>query len=203
MKKLLCSNRGFTLIQVVVAIVGLAIAATVALKVTSQGTTEGRKIESITRIHDIQRAIGGDERIKNATDFGFVGDFGRLPTSLDELTVDNGDPNWNGPYLTFDFVGNNTSSGLLVDAWGNDIEYDNTTGELGLSEASVGEVPIIIPAPYENIEEILFGSIEGSIIDKFNNPPKKGDRKNLLIFMEPIIDENNWPPIVYDPVRDR
>ncbi len=201
MKKLLSSNRGFTLIQVVVAIVGLAIAASVALKVTSQGTAEGRTILSITRIHEVQRAIGGDERVKDNTDFGFVGDFGRLPATLDELIVDNGDPNWNGSYLTSDFVGDNTST--FVDAWGNDFVYDNTTGELGLSEASVGEVPVIIPAPYENIEEILFGSIEGSIVDKYNNPPKKGDRKDLILFMEPIIDENNWPPIVYDPVRDR
>ncbi len=77
------SKRGFTLVQLVVVIVGMALAATVAVKVTEQGEAEAKKISSIKLIQDVQRSIYGDLRLKDQTEFGFVGDMGRLPATLE------------------------------------------------------------------------------------------------------------------------
>ena len=194
------SNRGFTLIQVVILMVGLAIAVSVALKVTQQGTTKARILKSIDTIQNIQKALYGDLSIKDQTDYGFIGDIGRLPSTLDELIYDNGDPNWSGPYLESDFV--EDLSNPFLDAWGNEIVYDNLTGKLSLTSESIGDNIVDIPEPVEDISKILFGNIEGTLIDMFGNSIKTGDRQHILIYMEPIFDERNWPPIIQDIERE-
>ncbi|MFC1730224.1 hypothetical protein ACFL6I_07785 [candidate division KSB1 bacterium] len=200
--KTLRNERGFTLIYLVAILVAVSVVAAVAVKVIDQSIAEARKIQSINEIQDIQRAIYGDERLRDQTEFGFVGDMGRLPTSLDELLVrpEGADGNnWNGPYLQSDFV--EDPGDLLVDQWGNLYEYDPITGQIGLSENSIGDEPIYIPEPFENIEEMLYGGIEGSIVDSLGNPPMKGDRRHILVWMEPINTEE-WPAITFDTDRD-
>lgn len=193
MKKILRNQRGFTLLQVLIAVVVLGIAATVTLKVTSQGTAEANIVESVEEILDLQRAMYGDLRVADQTNFGFVGDLGRLPTSLEELITNvNNDPNWDGPYITADIAG--TELDLFLDAWGNLFDYDNSTGQIGINSASVGDIPVLIPEVFENLEDILFGDIKGHIRDIYDNPPRIGDRKHILVWMEPIFTETSWPP---------
>ncbi|MFC1554495.1 hypothetical protein ACFL7D_07670 [candidate division KSB1 bacterium] len=200
MRKYLFSSDGFTFIQLIIVIVAIAIASTVAIKVTEQGAAKAKELETVNQIMDIYNALHGDVRLKNQTDFGFIGDLGRLPTSLDELLYDNGDPNWDGPYMSADFLEDNSNP--FYDAWGNPLIYDNTTGQIGISDESTGGVPVNIPEPLDSAEEMLFGKIEGFIVDKYGNPPKKGHRRHILVFMEPIYDEDNWPTIVPDIERD-
>ena len=195
MKKLIRSQNGFTFVQVLISVVVLAIAATVALKVSTQGTTEAKIIESIEEILDLQRAIYGDTRLADQTDVGFVGDLGRLPTSLEELIENiNDDPLWDGPYVESDFTDEDFAA--LLDAWGNLYDYDNTSGQITIAPESVGDEPILIPEQITDVDKILYGNIQGSIRDMFNNQPKIGDRKHILIWMEPIFDENNWPELI-------
>ena len=202
MKKLIRSQNGFTFVQVLISVVVLAIAATVALKVSTQGTTEAKIIESIEEILDLQRAIYGDTRLADQTDFGFVGDLGRLPTSLEELIENiNDDPLWDGPYVKSDFTDEDFAA--LLDAWGNLYDYDNTSGQITIAPESVGDEPILIPEQITDVDKILYGNIQGSLRDMFDNQPKIGDRKHILIWMEPIFDENNWPELIQNIERDK
>ncbi len=201
MNTMINSNRGFTLIHVVILMVGLAIAPGVALKVTQQGATEARILKSIDTIKNIQKALYGDLNIKDQTDYGFIGDIGRLPNSLDELLYDNGDPNWNGPYMESDFA--EDLSNPYLDAWGNEIIYDNLTGKLSLNSESIGDNIVHIPEHFDDMTKILFGNIRGTLIDKYGNSIKNGDRRHILIYMEPVFDERNWPPIIHDIEREK
>lgn len=180
----------------------MAVAALVALKISAQGTSEANIIESIEDILDLQRAIYGDSRLADQTNFGFVGDLGRLPTSLEELLTNiNNDPLWNGPYVESDF--SDSDFAAILDAWGNLFDYDNSTGQITIAPASVGDKQILIPEKIVDVDKILFGNIQGNVRDMFNNQPKKGDRKHILIWMEPILDQNNWPELVQNIERDK
>ncbi len=201
MYKMMNNNRGFTLFQVLIAVVAISVAATVAVKVIDQGVAEGRKQDSIRQVQEIQRAIFGDTRLKNQTDFGFVGDMGRLPASLDELLTNPGDARWNGPYISNEFVEDNTNP--FYDEWGNPFLYDNTTGQVGLDPSSTGGVVVPVPDQPVDSEEILYGGIEGVIEDIDGNRPKRGHRRHILVFMEPIYDLENMPDIVYNIQRDQ
>jgi len=202
MNSIMKNQHGFTLVQVLIVIVAVSIAATVAIKMLQQGSAEARRIETLTTVQEVQRAISGDVRLKNQSDFGFVGDMGRVPQSFQELiTNTTNSPNWKGPYLPKNFT--EETSNPFVDAWGNALLYDNQTGQIGVDPKSAGNVPIVIPEPFEEVNQILYGSIEGYIVDKYNNPPKKGHRRHILVFMEPINDNQNWPQITYNLDRDR
>ena len=50
--------------------------------------------------------VGNPSLISNGirTDFGFVGDMGQFPTTLDELVTDQSG-NWSGPYVAVNFSG--------------------------------------------------------------------------------------------------
>ncbi len=199
MKNLISNNKGFTLIQLVVIIVTISIAASVGLKVLSQGNQEARKLETLRKIEEIRKAISGDPSVANQTDFGFVGDMGRLPTSLDELINDPGDGNWNGPYIDNAFE--EDLSNLLVDGWNFPLEYDDSTGEIGLNEESGGSDVAIPTSQPIDTEELMYGNIHGNIRDLYANSPKKGDRRNILVWMQPIYTDS-LPQIEYNKHRD-
>ncbi len=196
---ILKNNKGFTLFYLVIIVVGMSIAAGVAVKLIEQSVSEARKIETIKQIQEVQRALYGDSRLRDQTDFGFVGDMGRLPALLDELITDQGG-NWDGPYLTAEFIEDISSP--FNDGWGNPLIYDNETGQISISEESIGDEQIIIPEPYENVEEMLYGEIEGSISDSLGNPPPKGHRRHILIMMQPILTDP-WPDIVFNITKDK
>lgn len=130
------SNRGFSLIEVVVIIAVLtALAALVVptLAAMVQGDNERVTREQAERIW---LAIYGDP---SDGEFGYLGDMGRLPATLTELveqgttqtawhTADSGvdhvgkiGTGWRGPYLR-DFF---STSDLLRDAWGNSFAFTN------------------------------------------------------------------------------
>jgi prepilin-type N-terminal cleavage/methylation domain-containing protein len=117
------THRGFTLLElvVVIAVIGILVAA-VAPAVTQQllgDRVDGTREE----LEAIQRAIAGD---RGVTTFGFVGDIGRLPATMNELatigalpafttgTVRNVGMGWRGPYIN----AGSSASDYLTDAFG-------------------------------------------------------------------------------------
>jgi prepilin-type N-terminal cleavage/methylation domain-containing protein len=129
------SRRGFSLIEIVVA---LAVLATIAALVvpTLAGLIRTDKERATQRqVERVWRAIFGNPA---NGEFGYVGDMGRLPTSLSEL-VDQGTQiafhtadgatehvgrigtGWRGPYLKDWF----STTDLLADAWGQALTFTN------------------------------------------------------------------------------
>lgn len=58
----------------------------------------------------------------------FEMDFGRYPASLDELTADNGQPQWRGPYIK--------RGKQPIDGWGNKLQF--SVDEKGVKITSAG-----------------------------------------------------------------
>jgi general secretion pathway protein G len=115
-------RNGFTLIEIIVVMAIMSILAGVLTPIVYR-VWDDQKIEvTKTRMAALKIAIAGDPKLYQQgirSHYGFIGDIGALPESLDDLVTDSGRwAGWNGPYLNgFDAVD------FKVDAWGHDLVY--------------------------------------------------------------------------------
>lgn len=124
-------NKGFTLIELVMAIVILGILAAVAVPRVGSIIDNSRINTTKSNMGTLKQALLGDPDARThgvATDKGYIGDVGYAPIQLQDLVVKPAaDPawnrflgtGWNGPYIIDDGTGN-----YLKDAWGNALVYD-------------------------------------------------------------------------------
>jgi general secretion pathway protein G len=110
-------NRGFTLIEIIVAMAILSIMAGTLVPMMYQVWENNAVSLTQERMLELKKAMVGDRALVQQgirSHYGFVGDNGQLPSSLDDLVTNSGAwANWNGPYLG----GNN------LDAWKNAVIY--------------------------------------------------------------------------------
>ncbi len=123
--------RGFTLIEIVIALAVIAILAVFLAPAAFQGIQSSKEEATRTQVQRVFQAIVGDVSQGN---FGYLGDMGRLPATLDELVTQGTQPafqtaakgnvgtGWRGPYL----AGPDATSDLFKDAWGQALSYTNT-----------------------------------------------------------------------------
>jgi len=107
--KLAPSCVGITLIEVAIMLAVLAILATAVTPAVMQRIVDARVDSTRSEVKNLYEAMVGREN--EQVTFGFVGDMGRLPSSLEELvrpgtlptytsqTVRNVGIGWNGPYI--------------------------------------------------------------------------------------------------------
>ena len=129
-------TSGISLIEVAVTVGILALLVSAALSLFSQPMNAAREDETIGKLIALRRAIVGDPRIvtrEARTDFGFLGDAGSLPTTLDELWILGALPvfsfdtnikmgaGWAGPYIQVPPL--DLFDDIRRDAWGTDIQY--------------------------------------------------------------------------------
>jgi type II secretory pathway pseudopilin PulG len=159
-----------TLVELLIVLVIIGILGAVSLRaidVTRERTNYDKTMKAMQRLAN---AIAGNPDLVadgRRTDFGFVGDVGRLPTGLDELRRNvSSNPAWNGPYVRIPFTGDSTS--FRIDAWGQDFQYLPDRGTI-LSLAN-GRFPLtyqVTPDP-----DFLFkNSVSGTVTDNQGNPP--------------------------------
>ena len=130
------SKRGFTLIELSISLGIISLLVTGTFFVTSFGMDSARQTETIENLTTLKRAIVGDPKIvskESRTDFGYVGDMGSLPASLENLWFKGSQPafvfddanktgaGWAGPYIQP--VAMEFTNDIAVDAWGNPIQY--------------------------------------------------------------------------------
>jgi len=145
-------DNGFTLIEILMVIVLVAIIASVGSAVFIDFSDDARKSVTTERLTQLKSAISGDARLKSGGRYlkpGFENDIGNLPTSLDDLIQQGSFTNynpfskrgWRGPYV------NKNVSGWNLDAWGNALIYDSTARTLtsyGKDNAPGGSDDIVI-----------------------------------------------------------
>ena len=116
-------DRGFTLLELVVVIAVIGILAAAVAPSVLQQVMEARVSGTREEVEAISRAIIGAPA---QSQFGFAGDIGRLPSSLQELAAPGGLPafstdtvrniamGWRGPYIN----AGTSASDFLSDAFG-------------------------------------------------------------------------------------
>lgn len=166
------SESGFTLVEVVMVIIIMAIIAAVAMRSMDKGLETARVEETRNEMNQLAEAIAGNPSLYSngmRTSFGYVGDVGSLPASLDALTTNPGYGTWKGPYIRSDFSG--YTSDFKKDAWGKLYAY---TGSITLQ--STGGNDTLTRSIAQLAADLTANSLTGTVTDAAGNPP--GDSAN-------------------------
>lgn len=128
-------NNGFTLIEVIVVMAIISIMAGIMIPMVYRVWESNDEDLTRTRMRELKIALVGDSRlVQNGvrTHFGYTGDIGQLPASLNDLITDPGVSNWNGPYVPAGF----DAATFSKDAWDRAIEFVTATDASGRRSAA-------------------------------------------------------------------
>jgi len=128
---------GFTLIEIIVAMAILSILAGTLAPMMYRVWESNEIAVTRERMVDLKTAIAGSRELIQQgvrSHYGFVGDVGVIPDTLDDLVTDSGAwTNWNGPYLGGGF----NPSTFKLDAWSNPIIFTEHSPPLVVSGESI------------------------------------------------------------------
>lgn len=172
---------GYSLVELLVVIIIIGIVASVSLR-SMRGTVELSRVEETRQEMDyLAYAIAGNPNLISGgvrTDFGYVGDIGALPVSLDNLVTNPGYSNWKGPYIRDDFYASSggSASEFKLDGWGMEYTY---TGDSIISGG--GGTPLVREVCYAT-SDLLSNVVRALISDVNNTPPgSKAQLINVLL----------------------
>ncbi len=172
-------THGFTLIEVIIVIIIAGILVTVALKSASTISDSARVEETKDELDRLAKAVVGDPAQQNngvRNDFGYVGDIGALPPSLDALAANPGGySTWSGPYISNRFA--QFADDFKTDPWGT--PYALTGTEI----ISTGSgLPIVKPLA-GNLSALLYNSVAGTVFDYDGTPPGVSYKDSLSVVL--------------------
>jgi len=179
--RIIKNERGFSLIEMVVVIVILGILAAVTIRSITSSTENARFEATIQEMEAIAEAVVGDPDLKEngvRTDYGYVGDVGLWPTSLNDLVIDPGVGNWNGPYLKIAFDEN--SQEYLYDEWGNAYTFPNNY----TIRSSGGGVETITKQIVNGTGDALNNTIIGNLTDWNGSSPLDSDLGSFTVTVQ-------------------
>lgn len=160
-------NNGFSLIELVIIIVVVSIMFSLALQSMTALMTNAKEVKTEKELEALLTAlVGTTVNGKNAggDDFGYVGDVGAFPASLNNLNSNPGSyTTWNGPYIE-KFTEDNT--GYKTDEWGQAYSYNGST-----TVSSTGSGNTISKALPGSAEDYLLNSFDGAIHDINDSTP--------------------------------
>jgi prepilin-type N-terminal cleavage/methylation domain-containing protein len=172
------SRRGVTLLELLVVMMVLSLILTAAVKTWDVTLERGRFETSRRKLNQLAAVtVGNPDYVVsgNRVDFGYVGDMGDLPLSLDDLirrplgVPDSG--TWRGPYLRATF--NEAPDGYRTDGWGDTIVYSRESlfvrsyGGRGLADRSRWLTRMF---GYSEAE-LLGNEVSGRVLDVRGVPP--------------------------------
>jgi prepilin-type N-terminal cleavage/methylation domain-containing protein len=165
----LAVERGFTLIEILMVVVVLGILSAVAMRSVQTSIEATRIEETQAEMDQLTHAIAGNpDLVTNGrrSDFGYVGDVGALPSSLDDLVSNPGGySTWKGPYLHGRFA--EDGEAFKRDAWGNLYTY---TDGITISSSGGGATPMTTSAA-SAATDLVSTAVVGTIKDAGSNPP--------------------------------
>jgi prepilin-type N-terminal cleavage/methylation domain-containing protein len=120
-------QTGYTLVEVVVVIIIVGILATTAMRSMRSISDVTRTEDTKLRLDRLAKAMVGDPTVTsegNRVSYGYVGDIGALPASLDALVQNPGSyTTWHGPYIRDDYSSGGTNTNFKQDGWGKEIAF--------------------------------------------------------------------------------
>jgi prepilin-type N-terminal cleavage/methylation domain-containing protein len=179
--KHLNQHSGFTLVEVVLVIVIMGILVSTALNSITK-VSDTVKVEQTKKEMDIlAKSIAGDPDLNNnnvRSDFGYVGDVGALPNSLNNLiTNPGGYITWNGPYFTNTF--SQITDDYSKDAWGDLYVYSGVNATI----TSVGSGTNIIRRIAPSAGDLLYNQVSGNIFDLDGTPPGSDYNDSIQVLL--------------------
>lgn len=175
------SQSGFTLVEVVMVIIIMAIIAAVAMRSIDKGLETARIEETRNELNQLAEAIAGNPSLYSngmRTNYGYVGDVGSLPPSLDALVTNPGYGTWRGPYVRTDFSG--YTDDFKKDAWGTLYAY---TGSVSIR--STGGSDTLTRSFAQLTSDLTGNSLAGTITDAAGNPPGDSASKIRVVITYP------------------
>lgn len=171
-------QAGFTLIEVVLVIVVTGIMVGVAMRGGKQIADSARSEETKQELEALSRAIIGNEMLENSgsrPDFGYVGDVGSMPSSLDDLVTNPGSyATWNGPYIQNRFT--QSTDDYKRDAWNSLYSYSG-----GVTITSTGSGSNIVRNLAASTADLLINNVSGLILDVDGKPPGTTYKDSLTV----------------------
>ncbi len=168
------SQSGFTMIELIMVIIIIGIMAGVATMKMSNTIETSRYEATRAELIELTRSIVGNAAIDAGgarSDFGYVGDIGALPSSLNDLAVNPGLATWDGPYIS----GNIESGDFGRDAWNANYLYMDTLLR------SVGSGMNIDRVFASKSADLLNNSVSGYLLDADINMPGNTYDDSLII----------------------
>lgn len=169
-------QKAFTLIELLVVLVIIGVLSGVTLRAIDMTRERTQYTDTTKKMNELSKSITGDPDLISdgrQVDFGFVGDMGRLPNTLDELVKNTeNSPDWNGPYVKIPFLEDTVNPSFKLDAWGNEIQYSQLLGVI--SSQGNGELSLTRNLA-DSLTFIFNNQVSGMITDIDNNPPGNYD----------------------------
>ena len=175
------TNSGFSLFEMVVVIIVLSILVTIAYRSMQPGIEIAKTEETKQELDQIAFAIAGNPDLvsgSNRIDYGYVGDNGTLPNSLNDLVTNPGLATWRGPYIKDDFYSSSgaAESEYLTDGWGASYAY---AGSVTITSNGGGSSITKEIAP--STQALLVNSFSCSISDLQFCPPGEDYKDSITI----------------------
>ena len=157
--------RGFTLIELVIVILVIGVLGTIATLKMNESITTTQFEQTKQEMDHLAFAITGNPDLYSngaRVDFGFVGDNGTLPASLDFLVTNPGGwSTWDGPYID---RGLNTDD-FKKDAWNVNYTLADT---LIRSTGSGSSIDKIVAS---SSSSLLSNTVSGWVVDASGETP--------------------------------
>jgi prepilin-type N-terminal cleavage/methylation domain-containing protein len=155
-------QSGFSFIELLVVIVVVGILASVAMQSMTATIADVRRIQTEREMEMLARAIVGNPSLTQngaRSDFGYVGDVGAFPPSLQALYQNPGGyGTWDGPYVSAAF--SQDSIGFKTDEWGAAYSYSG-----GTTITSTGSGSTITKKIADAASDYLSNRVTGSLTD--------------------------------------
>lgn len=170
-------HRGFTLVELVLVILTLGALASIAVRQFGSSADTAKMEHTRNEMDALAKAIAGDPATYNngtQADFGYVGDNGSLPASLDYLRTNPGSwTTWDGPYMETG-IG---STDFKTDGWGG--TYTIVTASL----RSSGSGTNYDKALGNSVNALTSNTVSGTIVDASQSPPGSVYKDSIRVIL--------------------
>jgi len=121
------TDKGFTLIEVIIAILIFAIMVGFFISRTGEGALRRGEIARISDVvYKVSRGI-----------YDYVNDTGSYPGRLEDLIIDNGTTGWRGPYIPYSVSGNTITVGKSSFSYMPNFSGNTTCGNIASRPAII------------------------------------------------------------------
>jgi type II secretory pathway pseudopilin PulG len=192
------SCNGVVLIELLIVFMILGLLVVGAVSTWDMTIKKTRFNQTAKEMDQLVYAIAGNPALYSEgrrTDFGYIGDMGRLPDSLGNLvTAPAGTTNWHGPYIKGKFKSN--PNDYLEDAWGDDYIYSRES----LFIRSYGGGTNLTPSSWitRKIANDTIGlyrnTVSGQVLDLLGIPPPYPKNESVQVYITYPINGNLWTP---------